>query len=41
MNKLFKIRKINKALKIFSDSYLGFSINYIDQDLMEFYEKEL
>jgi hypothetical protein len=41
MNNLFKIRKINKALKIFSDSFLGFSDIEIDQDLKEFYEKEL
>jgi hypothetical protein len=41
MNNLFKIRKINKALKIFSDSFLGFSDKEIDQDLKEFYEKEL
>jgi hypothetical protein len=36
MNNLFKIRKINKMLNIFSDSFLGF-----DQDLIDFYEKEL
>jgi hypothetical protein len=41
MNNLFKIRKINKALKIFSDSFLGFSEKEIDQDLKEFYEKNL
>jgi hypothetical protein len=41
MNNLFKIRKINKALKIFSDSFLGFSDKEIDQDIKEFYEKEL
>jgi hypothetical protein len=41
MNNLFKIRKINKALKIFSDSFLGFNEKEIDQDLKEFYEKEL
>jgi hypothetical protein len=41
MNNLFKIRKIYKALKIFSDSFLGFSEKEIDQDLKEFYEKEL
>jgi hypothetical protein len=40
MNNLFKIRKINKALKIFSDSFLGFSDKEIDQDLKDFYEKE-
>jgi hypothetical protein len=41
MNNLFKIRKINKVLKIFSDSFLGFSDKEIDQVLKEFYEKEL
>jgi hypothetical protein len=41
MNNLFKIIKINKALKMFSDSFLGFSDKEIDQDLKEFYEKEL
>jgi hypothetical protein len=41
MNNLFKIRKINKALKIFSDSFLGLSDTEIDQDLKEFYENEL
>jgi hypothetical protein len=41
MNNLFKIRKINKALKIFSDSFLGFNEKEIDQDLKEFYEKKL
>jgi hypothetical protein len=41
MNSLFKIRKINKALKDFSDSFLGFSEKEIDKDLKEFYEKEL
>jgi hypothetical protein len=41
MKNLFKIRKINKALKIFSDSFLGLSDTEIDQDLKEFYEKEL
>jgi hypothetical protein len=41
MNKLFKIRKINKALKIFSDSFLGFKVKEIDKDLKDFYEKEL
>jgi hypothetical protein len=41
MNNLFKIRKINKALKILSDSFIGFSDKLIDQDLKEFYEKEL
>jgi hypothetical protein len=41
MNNLFKIRKINIALKIFSDSFLGLSDTEIDQDLKEIYEKEL
>jgi hypothetical protein len=41
MNNLLKIRKINKALNIFSDSFLGFSEKEIDKDLKEFYEKEL
>jgi hypothetical protein len=41
MNNLFKIRIINQALKIFSDSFLGFSEKEIDQDLKELYEKEL
>jgi hypothetical protein len=41
MNNIFKIRKLNKALKNFSDSFLGFSSKEIDQDLKEFYEKEL
>jgi hypothetical protein len=41
MNNLFKIRKINRSLKIFSDSFLGFYIKEIDHDLKEFYEKEL
>jgi NADPH-dependent 2,4-dienoyl-CoA reductase/sulfur reductase-like enzyme len=41
MNNLFKIRKINQALKIFSDSFLGYSDKEIDQDLKEFFEKEL
>jgi hypothetical protein len=41
MNNLFKIRKINKALNIFSDSFIGFSDNEIYQDLKEFYENEL
>jgi regulatory protein YycI of two-component signal transduction system YycFG len=41
MNNLFKIRKINKALKIFLDSFIGFSDKDIDQDLKQFYEKEL
>jgi hypothetical protein len=41
MNNLFKIRKINKSLKAFSDYFLGFSDIEIDQDLKEFYEKEL
>jgi hypothetical protein len=41
MNNLFKIRKINKALKVFSDSFIGFSDKEIDQDLKQFYEKEL
>jgi hypothetical protein len=41
MNNLYKIRKINKALKIFLDSFLGFSDKEIDQDLKEFYENEL
>jgi hypothetical protein len=41
MNSLFKIRKINQALKIFSDSFLGFSNKEIELDLKEFYEKEL
>jgi hypothetical protein len=41
MNNLFKIRKINRALKIFTDSFLGFSEKEIDQDLKEFYEKEI
>jgi hypothetical protein len=40
MSNLFKIRKINKALKIFSESFLGFSGKEIDQDLKEFCEKE-
>jgi hypothetical protein len=38
---IFRIRKINQALKTFSDSFLGFSDKEIDQDLKEFYEKEL
>jgi hypothetical protein len=33
MNSLFKIRKIDLALKKFSDSFLGFSDKEIDQDL--------
>jgi hypothetical protein len=33
MNNLFKIRKINKALKNFSDSFIGFNGKEIDQDL--------
>jgi hypothetical protein len=41
MNSLFRIRKINQALKSFSDSFLGFCEQEIDQDLKEFYEKEL
>jgi hypothetical protein len=41
MNNLFKIRKINQALKFFSDSFLGLSDPEIDQDLKGFYEKEL
>jgi hypothetical protein len=41
MNNLFKIRKINKALKILSEMFLGLSDKEIDQDLIEFYEKEL
>jgi hypothetical protein len=41
MNNLFKIRKINKALKIFSDLFLGLSDKEMDKDLKEFYEKEL
>jgi hypothetical protein len=41
MNNLFKIRKINKALTIFSDSFLGFSDKEIELDLKELYEKEL
>jgi hypothetical protein len=41
MNNLFKIRKVNKALKIFSDSFLGFGEKKIDKDLKYFYEKEL
>jgi hypothetical protein len=41
MNNLFKIRKINQALKFFSDSFLGFSDKEIYQDLKEFYENEL
>jgi hypothetical protein len=41
MNNLFKIRKINKVLQIFLDSFLGFSDKEVDQDLKEFYEKEL
>jgi hypothetical protein len=41
MNNLFKIRKVNKALKIFSDSFLGFREKKIDKDLKDFYEKEL
>jgi hypothetical protein len=40
MNNLFKIRKINKALKIFSDSFLGLNVREIDKDLKDFYEKE-
>jgi hypothetical protein len=40
MNNLYKIRKINKALKNFSDSFLGFSAKGIDQDIKEFYVKE-
>jgi hypothetical protein len=32
---------MNKALNIFSDSFLGLSDKEIDQDLKEFYEKEL
>jgi hypothetical protein len=40
MNNLFKIRKINKALTYFSDSFLGFIDKEIDQDLKDFYEKE-
>jgi hypothetical protein len=40
MNNLIKIRRINKSLKNFSDSFLGFSENEIDQDLKDFYEKE-
>jgi hypothetical protein len=41
MNNLFMIRKINKALNNFSDSFTGFSDKEIDQDLKEFYENEL
>jgi hypothetical protein len=41
MNNLFKIRKINKALKIFSDSFLGFSDKKINPDLKEFFQNEL
>jgi hypothetical protein len=41
INNLFKIRKLNKALKKFSDSFSGFSEKEIDQDLKEFYEKEM
>jgi hypothetical protein len=41
INNLFKIRKINKALKNLSDSFIGLSDKEIDQDLKEFYEKEL
>jgi hypothetical protein len=41
MQNIFKIRKINKALKTFSDSFLGYSVKEIDQDLKKFYEKGL
>jgi hypothetical protein len=37
MNNLFKIRKINKALKGLSDSFLGFREQKINKDLKDFY----
>jgi hypothetical protein len=37
MNNLFKNRKVNKALKINADSYLGTVDQKMEKDLKEFY----
>jgi hypothetical protein len=41
MKNLFKLRKVNKILKNFSDSFLGMGFKEIDLDLKEFYENKL
>jgi hypothetical protein len=39
MNNLFKNRKINRALKLNSDSFLGIYSFLLDKDLKDFYEE--
>jgi hypothetical protein len=41
MNNLFKLRKVNRALKSNSDSFLGMSSEEANKILKEFYEKNL
>jgi hypothetical protein len=41
MNNLFKLRKVNKVLKSFVDSFLGFDLKKIDLDLEEYYKNRL
>jgi hypothetical protein len=41
MNSLFRMRKINKALKIYSDFFLGYYVDDIEEDLKKFYEKKV
>jgi hypothetical protein len=38
MNSLFRLRKVNKTLKIYSDSCLGIYPVEIEEDLKHFYE---
>jgi hypothetical protein len=39
MNNIFKLRKVNKVLKIYSDSFLGLCREEIDLDFKESLEK--
>jgi hypothetical protein len=41
MNSLFRLRKINKSLKLNSDTFLGFGYKEADHVLKEFYEIKL
>jgi hypothetical protein len=41
MNNIFQIRKVNKTLKINSDTFLGMGSEDIDIDIKEYYENNL
>jgi hypothetical protein len=41
MNSIFRIRKLNNTLKIFSDSFIGIVPKEMEKDLKEFYENIL